>query len=158
MHRKLAILFFLFPLVCTSCIVGQLKYDRQVQKHMETLLTNPDENILSIIEEWNATPDLKDGMRVDLEYIQENVLRLEFDNKKGESTAYYMPGLDFNSQRKLLGQVMVIFGGLYWQIPEQKRATITLKCMLEDTETLVYIWIKDAAAPVIDNDRLQDFM
>jgi len=158
MHRKLAILFFLFPLVCTSCIVGQLKYDRKVQSHMETLLTNPDENILSIIEEWNATPDLKKGLIVDLELVQEYVFKLEFNNKRGECTAHYKPGLDYESERKLMGHVMVVFGGLYWQIPEQKRETIFLKCMREDIETLVFSWTRNDPQPGIANDRLLSFM
>jgi hypothetical protein len=158
MHRKLAILLFVLPLLTTSCLIGQLKYDRQVQAHMETLLTAPDETILNIIEEWNANPDLTEGQKVNLEYLQENVVKLEYDNKKGECTMYYVEGLDQLAQQKLVGQVMVIYGSLYWEIPEQKRAAVKLRCYLDDTEVFVMSWQRGADAPRFDDMRQQGYI
>ncbi len=158
MPKKLIILLILLAVFSMSCLVGQLKYERQVQAEMETLLTNPSENILAIIEEWNAQPDLTKGRTVDLENIQEYVLRFEYDNKKGLTRMWYAEGLDFESQRILCGQVMVILGSLYWQIPEQKRDVITLSCYLDDIENLVFIWKRGGEAPEIDSDRMQNFM
>lgn len=158
MPKKLIVLLILLAVLSISCLAVQLKYDRRVQAEMETLLSNPSENILGIIEEWNAQPDLTKGRMVDLENIQENVLRFEFENKKGLTRMWYAEGLDFDSQRILCGQVMVILGSLYWQIPESRRDVIKLSCNLDDIENLVFIWKKGNDEPEIDSDRMQNFM
>lgn len=158
MPKKLIALLILLAVFSMSCLAAQLKFDRRVQAEMETLLTNPSENILGIIEEWNAQPNLSKGRMVDLENVQENVLRFEFINKRGLTKMWYAEGLDFDSQRILCGQVMVILGSLYWQIPEQKRDVITLSCNLDEIENLVYIWKRGDDSPVINSDRMQDFM
>jgi hypothetical protein len=83
MHRIIAVILASLALFAISCGAFQLKWDREVQEHMQTLLTNPDEVVMKIIEEWNSRPNLQKGVMVDLEFIQENILRMEFDNKKG---------------------------------------------------------------------------
>ncbi len=157
--RILAVfLIVILSFLVTSCGAFQLKWDRQVMEHMQTLLTNPDETVLKIVEEWNAQPDMKKGRMVDLDLIRDNVVKLEFDNKKGLCRAYYKPGLDYEKQRVVVGQCMVIFGSLYWLLPDQKRDTVRLIGVLEDTETLEFSWQKGKPSPEIDNDRLQNFI
>jgi hypothetical protein len=158
MLRKSAIVLIALALLGISCGALQLKWDRDVQNHMETILTNPDEVVLEMAEEWNSQEGLQESLKVDLEFVQENIIKMEFDNKKGHCLVYYKEGMDFKAQKQVVGQCMVIFGKLYWRLPDQKRETVYLKAYLDDTETLVFSWTKGVDQPVIDSDRLQSFI
>jgi hypothetical protein len=158
MTKKITILLIVFCVCVVSCGALQLKWDKKVQKHMETLLTNPDEVVMNIIEEWNAQDNLKPGQSVDLELVQENITSMEFDNKKGHCRVYLKHGLDFDTQRKVVGQAMVVFGSLYWMFPEQKRSTVYLFGNIDETENFVFSWKRGEEQPVIDRDRTMSYV
>ena len=148
----------MFSILIVSCGALQLKWDRKVQEHMETLLTNPDAEVMSVIEEWNSQPNLRDALKVNLEFIQENVTDIEYDNRKGHCRVYLKYGLDFATQRKVVGQAMVVFGALYWLYPEQKRETIYLFGNIDDVENFVFSWRRGNETPFIDKDRTGDYV
>ena len=158
MHRKLLLLVILPSLILVSCGAFQLKWDRMVQEHMDTLLTNPDAEVMKIIEDWNKRDDLGKGQAVDLDFIQENIIRLEFDHKKGHCRIFLQEGLDFATQQKVVGQAMVVFGQLYWSDPEQKREVIKLFGNIDDVENFVMSWSRGNDKPVFDKDRTLSFV
>ena len=160
MLKKLFIIFILviISMSAVSCGAFQLKHDRQVQGHMETLLTAPDETVKSIIETWNAQKNLTPGTNVDLELIQKDITKLEFDNKKGHCRAFLKEGLDFETQRKAVGMTMVVFGSLYWQIPEQKRETIYVFGNIDEEEYYIFSWKRGDPQPLMDKDRSGNYV
>jgi len=158
MPKTIIILLIVFCICPISCGAFQLKWDRQVQEHMETLITTPDQEVMTIIDEWNKQPNLKAGMAVNLDFVKGNVLSMEFDNKKGQCRIFLKPGLDFDTQRKVTGQAMVIFGSLYWKLPEQKREMVFLFANIEETENFVMSWKKGDPQPVFDKDRVMSFI
>ena len=159
MQKRIFIIGFLIVLCLSSVSCGafQLKWDREVQKHMETLLTTPDAEVMSVIEEWNKQSGLKPGMIVNLDFLKPNLLKMEFDNRKGQCRVYIKTGLDFDTQRKVVGQAMVVYGSLYWKLPEQKRESVYLLGNIEEEEDYVMSWKRGDAQPVFDKDRTGNY-
>ena len=158
MRNRIAIFIIVLCLCSISCGAFQLKWDKQVQQHMESLLTTPDQEVTSIIDEWNKQSTLKAGMAVNLDLVKGNIVKMEFDNKKAQCRIYLKPGLDFDTQRKVTGQAMVIFGSLYWRLPEQKREMAYMFANIEETENFVMSWKKGDPQPVFDKDRVMSFI